>query len=461
MNEGIALGSRSKVTRARKPEIGRVGWLMLGALAPLGCTSEVTGEPDVDVPSASTKDALKPKPDRTLPPNTRFFTPPPLDGAVEQIVALAKAGKLRDAALVGAMVATPQAAWFGSTTPSEVTRDVKKTMRAAELAHRLPVLVAYNLPYRDCAQYSSGGALDTAAYEAWIDAFAAGIGRGKAVVILEPDSLGLIPYNTDIYGTAEWCQPTVTDSDGTTTPAPGASPSERYAQLNYAVDALEAAAPGAAVYLDGSHSHWLGVGEAAYRLNRAGVARAQGFFLNVSNYRPTAELRQFGTWVSDCLTAATAGADWARGHFDWCPSQYNQALGGLADYSPEYAATVTAGLETMMSGAPATTHFVLDTGRNGQGAWQPDPALAYPDAQNWCNAPGRGVGLRPSANTGYPLLDATLWVKLPGASDGSCNRGITGSTTDPEWGGGVDPAAGYWFPAQALELARLASPKLL
>ena len=47
-------------------------------------------------------------------------------------------------------------------------------------------------------------------------------------------------------------------------------------------------------------------------------------------------------------------------------------------------------------------------------------------------------------------------MKVPGESDGSCNRGIAGSTTDPEWGM-VDPPAGAWFPQQALQLAQLAS----
>ena len=125
----------------------------------------------------------------------------------------------------------------------------------------------------------------------------------------------------------------------------------------------------------------------------------------------------------------------------------------------DYAATVTAGLVNMMGGAAATTHFVIDTSRNGQGAWQ--PTAVYPDAQVWCDPPGRGVGMRPTANTAVPLADAYLWIKIPGESDGSCNRGVSGSTTDPEWGGIVDPAAGIWFPQQALELAKLASPPLL
>ena len=63
--------------------------------------------------------------------------------------------------------------------------------------------------------------------------------------------------------------------------------------------------------------------------------------------------------------------------------------------------------------------------------------------------------------TGVALLDANLYNQLPGESDGSCNRGIAGATTDPEWGGIVDPAAGDWFPEQALQLATLANPPLL
>jgi endoglucanase len=128
------------------------------------------------------------------------------------------------------------------------------------------------------------------------------------------------------------------------------------------------------------------------------------------------------------------------------------------NFSPDFAAGVTAGLLNMMGGAPATTRFVIDTSRNGQGPWQ--PTVAYPDAQVWCNPPGRGAGPRPTAATGLPLADAELWIKTPGESDGPCNRGIAGSTTDPARGGTADPAAGVWFPEQALELATLAVPPL-
>jgi len=68
-----------------------------------------------------------------------------------------------------------------------------------------------------------------------------------------------------------------------------------------------------------------------------------------------------------------------------------------------------------------TTHFVIDTSRNGLGPWTPD--AAYPDPQDWCNPPDRGLGLRPTTDTGDPLIDAYLWVKVPGESDGQRTRG--------------------------------------
>ena len=57
-------------------------------------------------------------------------------------------------------------------------------------------------------------------------------------------------------------------------------------QLKNAVDALPAN-PNAKVYLDATHPAWLGVGDIAARLVKAGVERSAGFFLNVSNYQYT------------------------------------------------------------------------------------------------------------------------------------------------------------------------------
>ena len=52
------------------------------------------------------------------------------------------------------------------------------------------------------------------------------------------------------------------------------------------------------VYLDGTHSAWQSVGTITQRLLEADVQHAQGFFLNVSNYQPTPNLIDYGTWIS-------------------------------------------------------------------------------------------------------------------------------------------------------------------
>jgi endoglucanase len=350
-----------------------------------------------------------------------LYAPPPSNGSLAQVHELWKARDYGDALRLLALATTPHAAWFTTGTPEEARKSVQKTMREAEKQRRVPVLVAYNLPFRDCAQYSGGGATDTSAYQAWIDGFARGIGNGKAIVILEPDGLGIIPYNARIDGPEEWCKPTVTDSAGQVVPAPGASPAERYAQLNFAVDRIVARAPKAAVYLDASNSGWLGVGEAAYRLTKAGVLRAHGFFLNVSNYQRTSENVQFGTWVSMALAAPSGAPAWAfdgngNFHFDWLPSQYDPAQGYAINYRPEHAAAVTAGIQALMGAAVAEIPFVIDTGRNGQGPFsaaayalapyqQPASVISGLDAGYWCNGFGAGAGLRPTLITGVPLLD--------------------------------------------------------
>jgi endoglucanase len=138
------------------------------------------------------------------------------------------------------------------------------------------------------------------------------------------------------------------------------------------------------------------------------------------------------------------------------------------------------------------------------------PGVKYPDNSppsgslengNWCNPPGSGTGILPTANTSTipnsldsylpaktSLLDAYLWVKTPGQSDGQCDFAggvrnwsdsaytppITGwpasgapafNTFDPLWSLQTksvftDPAAGAWFPQQALQLAENANPAL-
>ncbi|NUT31590.1 MAG: glycoside hydrolase family 6 protein [Hamadaea sp.] len=380
---------------------------------------------------------------------TTFYTPRPDHGAIEQIAELTAAGQKPLADKIREMIETPQAVWLtGGATGHQLAQSVQAELQRAAGKQTTPVLVAYNIPFRDCAQYSAGGATTVAEYKAWIDALAAGIGEHRAAVILEPDGLGIIPHYTSINGAQEWCKPAEAD--------PATAAADRFAMLNYAVDKL-AALPAASVYLDGTHSAWLGAGDVADRLVKAGVQRADGFFVNVSNYETTERQLKYGSWISQCIYFGTAGPDWARGHFDWCASQYYPA--NPADFSTWgltdawYDANVGAVSPDMLA------HFVVDTSRNGQGPWTPPAGNGWPDAQVWCNPPGRGLGVPPTTETGHPLADAFLWIKTPGQSDGQCDRG-TGTGVDPARGGMTDPAAGAWFPEQAIELVQLANPPL-
>ncbi|HZT95202.1 MAG TPA: glycoside hydrolase family 6 protein [Chloroflexota bacterium] len=433
--------------------------------------------------AAAPRAGMKAPTSRTLDTSTRFFIPPPDSGAIQQMFQLLRARDVKDAKLLASMEATPRAVWFTGGTPQQVRASVRKTMAEAFFERSVPVLVAYDIPGRDCAQYSAGGALTLTDYEAWVSAFAAGIGKGKAVVILEPDTLGLLPSS---------CGGPSTNYPFTDT--------DRYAELNYAVNALEQD-PQASVYLDGTHSAWLNVGTIAQRLVTAGVQNAQGFFLNVSNYQYTPNLIKYGTWISDCITYATVVSP---GNYS-CPDQYwnggppSWSGVSLSPYGQWSDTATEADLNTsgedaryaqMLGTTNPTTHFVIDTSRNGQGpnsmqAYgnspydQPSAVVSTLASGNWCNPPGAGLGLPPTANTGVNLLDAYLWVKTPGESDGQCDAaggarawdysiytepGWPTTTAaqaqfDPLWGM-VDPAAGDWFSQQALQLAQNANPAL-
>jgi endoglucanase len=414
---------------------------------------------------------------KTLPANARFFIPQPPSGAVQQAESLLKQGKLKDALLIVAMETVPQAVWLTGGTPSEVSTTVASTLREAAFERAVPVLVLYNIPGRDCGSYSAGGAENTAEYEAWIDAIAAAIGSRKALIILEPDALADLPSDCGY--------------DPTQVNVPQAT-ADRYTQINYAVTTLEAG-PETLVYIDAGNSHWQAVPIMAQRLVTAGVQQAQGFFTNVSNFNLNNYESTYDTWVSDCIAFGQdqEQGGWRLGNYSYCASQYYSPLGAV---DPDNIATwiyTDQWYQQNMGAAVPTTHFVVDTSRNGQGPLnasiyanapynQPASAVQTLTNGSWCNPPARGLGTHPTANAGISLLDAYLWVKTPGQSDGTCDAAggarawdyaaytqpgwptdAAGQAVfDPLWGID-DPIAGAWFPQQALDLAQRANPRLL
>ncbi|HSH60744.1 MAG TPA: glycoside hydrolase family 6 protein, partial [Acidimicrobiales bacterium] len=260
-----------------------------------------------------------------------------------------RAGRPGDAALMDRIATRPTSSWFGDWH-ADVRAAVDAKVSQASAAGQLPVLVAYAVPHRDCGGYSGGGVTEDS-YRAWIRSFAAGIGNRPAAVIVEPDALAQLD-----------CLDAATQQ-------------RRLDLLREAVGVL-GDLPATAVYLDAGHSAWKPAGVMAERLRAAGVARARGFSLNVSNFMPTSGEVSYGKAISDLL---------------------------------------------------AGRHFVVDTSRNGRGS-----------NGEWCNPAGRALGTPPTAATGVARLDALLWVKFPGESDGACNGG---------------PAAGQWWAEYALGLA--------
>ncbi|GAA3779771.1 glycoside hydrolase family 6 protein [Streptomyces phyllanthi] len=361
--------------------------------------------------------------DETVDRGASLYVPDANPDAYRQVRDLLRAGQFRDAAGIVAMVNTPQAVWYGDQSPAEVERLARGVVRDAAREGAVPVFALYNVPGRDCSNYSGGGASNTAEYKAWIDAVARGVRGHGAMVILEPDSLALLPADCG-----------QDDAQGTLTTA-------RYAEVDYAVDQLEPLR-GVRVYLDTGHPGWHSVNSIVPRLLRGGVARATGFYTNTSNYHTDDATSWYGKLISSCLAYVDGGGAAADCPNQWWPRTDAQSW-------------IDANVHVPPS---RMKHFVTDSSRNGRGTWTPPPGK-YTDPQDWCNPPDRGLGARPTLRTGDPLQDARLWIKIPGESDGLCLRGTAGPE-DPERGM-VDPKAGDWFREQALELVRLADPPIL
>jgi endoglucanase len=151
--------------------------------------------------------------------------------------------------------------------------------------------------------------------------------------------------------------------------------------LSQAVLLFRQHCPKVFIYIDAGNPHWIAAEDMAKRLRQVGIQHADGFALNVSNFETTKDNIEYGTRIS-------------------------QMVGGK--------------------------HFVIDTSRNGLGS-----------NGEWCNPPGRAIGEKPTLSTGQPLVDAFLWIKIPGESDGPCHGG---------------PKAGEWWPDYALGLVERAQP---
>jgi endoglucanase len=155
----------------------------------------------------------------------------------------------------------PTAKWFGEWS-GDISAAVSSYASAAAEAGQVPVMIAYNIPDRDCGSYSAGGMSRVREYKGWIDDFATALADRRSLVILEPDAL---PMLTDCL-----------DQSGQ---------KARLRMLSYAVDRLQTRKVW--VYLDAGHSNWVPADQMAQRLRAADIQQAHGFALNTSNYNST------------------------------------------------------------------------------------------------------------------------------------------------------------------------------
>jgi endoglucanase len=305
--------------------------------------------------AAGSKPQSNPKPNPVLTPPSndplagdKFYVDPS-DSAVVAEKQLQNEGQTAKAATIAKLASQPEAIWL---TDDGAPSIVPGIMSAAASGGTVPVFVAYDIPWRDCGQYSSGGAASPAAYETFVDKLAAGLGQRKAVVIVEPDALSEMSCLSS-------------------------SQQQTYEQLiGYAVQHIDAD-PNASAYVDAGNPGWQSASTEAAALKQALGSARGGFAVNVSNFYPAAADVSYGEAIS-------------------------QQAGGR--------------------------HFVIDTSRAGGNV----------AAGQWCNPAGAAIGADPTSATGHADVDALLWIKDVGESDGSCNGG---------------PPAGQFWLSYALSLA--------
>ena len=283
----------------------------------------------------------------------------PTSAAAKQVVQWRSQGRFDDARQLEKISRQPTATWVSGDL-NKVEGQTRDLTEQATADHATPVITAYNIPYRDCGQYSGGGASSDEQYRRWVASLARGLGGHLTVIVLEPDALAQGLSNCERQGQT----------------------GRREGLLKGAVTTLTQA--GARVYIDAGNPGFVtDVGKLATGLRQSGIGQAAGFALNVSNFKSTDEVVAFGQKVSDLL-------------------------GG--------------------------SRFIIDTSRNGNGNY------AGPEQSTWCNPPGRALGAPPTRQTGIANVDAFLWVKHPGESDGNCRSGA--------------PKAGEFWPDYALALAK-------
>ena len=167
--------------------------------------------------------------------------------------------------------------------------------------------------------------------------------------------------------------------------------------VTYAIQQLNLA--NVAMYLDAGHAGWLGWSAnltpaaqlfAQLYKNASQPMAVRGLATNVANYNG---------W-----NLATAPS-YTQGDSNYDEKLYVNALAPLLTSQGFPAHFITDQCKTLPC-RYTKSNLHNYTARSGV---QPTKQLAWGD---WCNVIGTGFGIRPSTNTGDPLEDAFVWVKV-------------------------------------------------
>ncbi|MGA3706442.1 temperature dependent virulence factor cellobiohydrolase ChbA [Ralstonia pseudosolanacearum] len=335
--------------------------------------------------------------------------------------------------------------------------------------------VIYDIPGRDCHALASNGELPLTPEglqrykKEYIDVIAGIFANPKykdirIVNVIEPDGLPNLVTNLSDARCAK-AKYTGIYEDG----------------IKYALNKFSSI-PNVYNYMDIAHSAWLGWDDnraAAILLytqliqgTTAGFASVNGFATDTANVTPLVEpnLPNPDMNVGGQPIRSAKFYEWNRyfGEIDFAEALYK---------------------DFVAAGWPSNIGFLIDTGRNGWGGAQRPTASTGSDVNayvnsgrvdrrkhrgNWCNQVGAGMGLPPAAAPGGHL-DAFVWIKPAGESDGSSrliknNQGKGfDKMCDPNFitADGVltgalpnAPIAGEWFHDQFVMLINNAYPAI-
>ncbi|PWW72536.1 Glycoside Hydrolase Family 6 protein [Tuber magnatum] len=348
----------------------------------------------------------------------------------ETIKSFCDEGDLVNAARVETVQRTGTFGWVASfAAASKIAKVLVFIDEAHELQESLGKpqiveLVVYNLPDRDCSARASDGELKLdqdglSKYKQFVDSVAKELCTSKAeeltfAIVLEPDSLANLVTNMDVSKCA------------------GAATAYKEG-VAYAISKLQF--PNVHLYIDAGHCGWLGWDG---NLLPSAKLFAEVLELAAGNSTTKCKVRGPATNVSNYNAyIANPRENFTKGSNSWDESHYVNSL------APH--------LESV--GFPAK--FIVDQGRAGKLGIRREWG-------QWCNVKNAGFGIRPSTNTGSALVDAFVWVKPGGESDG---------TSDPKaarfdkmcvspLADTPAPEAGAWFNDYVKRLVVNANPEL-